>query len=179
MASRYEYYNTPQDDMNQVYGTEGGGSSILVGQSFTPQTAHKITSVKVQIKKRGSASGTLYCYVKAVDGDGYPTGSVLASGSIAISGVGTDFAWHEISLGAGVNLAADTMYCFYLVAPSCTSANEVLWGMDYGNATYAGGELFRNINNAGWNDEPTWDNMFEEWGEEIVLPPAKSFGFIF
>ncbi|GAI77489.1 unnamed protein product, partial [marine sediment metagenome] len=47
MSTKYEYYNTRDDDSWLVFGVR------LEAQTFTPSTAHKITSVKLKLYRNG------------------------------------------------------------------------------------------------------------------------------
>ncbi|MBA7589542.1 hypothetical protein ES708_31627 [subsurface metagenome] len=105
MAELFEYYITGDDFGYGVYGPN------WEAQTFTPSVAHKITSVKLKLYRRGSP-GTLTVAIKAVDVSHHPTGADLCSGTTNGNTLTEDMAgeWREITLGAGANLNTDTEY---------------------------------------------------------------------
>lgn len=163
MATLYEYYNTGDDGDWGIYST------MVLGQSFTPSEAHKITSVKLLLYRLGSP-GTLTVRIKATDGEGKPTGDVLCSGSTSGNTLPTEspYEWREITLGDGYNLEADTQYAILLRAPDGSTDNRVKWRRDASDATYAGGLILYTVDEVTWYTYATQDCMFEDWGEPVV-----------
>jgi len=163
MSTKYQYYVTGYDSSLGLQG------AIWGAQTFTPNTAHKITSVKLYLK-RGIAAypTTFYVGIKATDGNGHPTDADLCSGSIASSTLGISFAWHEITLGAGADLSANTKYAIVCHATAAMMIDY--WGADGSSPTYAGG-CFEYSNNAGvsWTSYTGYDFLFEEWGEAVTI----------
>ena len=74
MANKYEYYDTGDSAHDFVWGDRWSA------QSFTPQAAHKITSVKLKVFRFGAAR-TFYVDVYLANGNHKPTGESLCSGS--------------------------------------------------------------------------------------------------
>ncbi len=74
MATRFEHYITGDD------GAWEFGIINWMAQTFTPSTAHKITSVKLPLYRWGSP-GTITVSIKATDGNGHPTGDDLCLGT--------------------------------------------------------------------------------------------------
>ncbi|MBA7660486.1 hypothetical protein ES703_68488 [subsurface metagenome] len=168
MADRYEYYNQGDDTFASV------NAEVWMGQTFTPATAHKITSVKLKLYRYGSP-GQLTVGIRATDGSGHPTGEDLCSGTIDGNGLTTNAAgvWYEITLGAGYNLDADTKYAIVARALDGSSANCVRWRYDDGDATFEGGNgEYSNTFGESWGAYPTSDFMFENWGEPLVTAPT-------
>lgn len=173
MADLYEYYNTGDDQAASAYST------TWIGQSFTPATAHKITSVKLKLYRVGSP-GTVTVSIKATDENGHPTGADLCSGTIDGNTLTEDSAgaWYEITLGDGYNLAADTKYAIVIRCEGINVSNRVDWRADATDPTYDGGCYeFSTNSGSSWTTVLTVDLMFEDWGEAIVAV-GRSFGFI-
>lgn len=158
MSTLYEYYNTGDDGQVSLLG------STYYGQTFTPSEAHKITSVKLLLYRKGS-SGTITVRIRATSG-GLPTGGNLCSGTTDGNTLPTEspYEWREITLGDGYDLEADTQYAI-VVEPAGTDANNrAFWRYDGSDPTYAGGN-YAYGENGNWNGYDGADFMFEEWGE--------------
>jgi hypothetical protein len=76
--------------------------------------------------------GTLHIYIRAVDGDGKPTGDNLATGSRESTDVTTDSggAWYYWDLGAGAPLTNGVQYSILIHA----DATDYAWRYDTGLA---------------------------------------------
>jgi hypothetical protein len=169
MATRYEYYNTNDDDQNSPYGV------WWFAQTFTPTTAHKVTSVKLLLCRYGSP-GTITVGIRATDGAGKPTGNDLCSGTIngnTLSEYPTN-TWYEITLGAGYDLVASTKYAIVVRAPSGNSSNQLFWRCDVSSPTYAGGSYAGSGDSGStWTLDTGTDFMFEEWGVAVYQRTAS------
>lgn len=86
-----------------VYGNNQGA------QTFTPDILQKIVNFSLIIAKTGSPGNNLEVAVKAVDGSGHPTGSDLATASVAPASVGTTKAIFNFALNYTV-AAVNTKY---------------------------------------------------------------------
>lgn len=168
MADKYEYYITGDDD---------GWSQRAErweAQTFTPSTAHKITSVKLKLYREGSP-GTLTVSIRATDGSGHPTGGDLCSGTTNGNTLPTalPYEWREITLGAGYNLSAGIKYAIVLRAPDGDLSNYSVWRGDKTNPTYWNGCREHSIDSgSSWTTYDDIDFMFEEWGEPAVTAPT-------
>lgn len=165
MAERYEYYITGDDEA-------APSRSYYLGQTFTPVTAHKITSVKLLLYKNGSP-GTLTIEIKATNGEGLPTGDALCSGTSNGNTLpdGAPYEWREITLGAGTNLDADTKYAIILNKLGDIN-NQIIWRRDGSDPTYANGEDVYSTDGVEWTPFPAADFMFEDWGVSLIIPLA-------
>jgi len=178
MANRYEYYITGDDGQFLIHTVNWRA------QTFTPATAHKITSVKLLLYRVGSP-GQVTVGIRATDGSGHPTGEDLCSGTTNGNTLPTEspFEWREITLGDGYNLNADTKYAIVVRMPGGDGANYVQWRRDGSSPTYTKGNA-ESSNNSGetWATLTSWDFMFEEWGEAIeeaiVKISAETVGLI-
>jgi len=173
MATKYEYFSSGDDAGTAFF------SPYFKGQTFTPSTAHKITSVKLKLYRIGSP-GTITVSIRATS-DGKPTGPALCSGTTNGNTLTTNTAgeWREITLGDGYDLSASTMYAICVDMVDGDSSNTGRWRGDYTSPTYAGGSMvYTSDGGTNWRVNDAWDMMFEEWGEAIAAV-GRSFGFIF
>jgi len=169
MATKYEYYITGDDGGEGVFGAERWR-----GQTFTPSTAHKITSVKLKLYRNGSP-GTITVSIQGTS-NGLPDDNDLCSGTTngnTLPESWPNFEWREITLGVGTNLAADTQYAIVVKAPDGDIDNTLTWYVDQSDPTYAGGTVVRTNAGAGnWLSDSSKDAMFEDWGEPLVSAPT-------
>lgn len=176
MSPKFEAYEANDDAVCSV----GGGR--WAAQTFTPSTAHKITSVKLYLW-RSNTTGTLQVVIQGVDGALKPDGVDLCSGTYNIANIGmwpAAVAWHEITLGAGATLQAGIKYCIVAKFPEGdTTTNYVGWRHDGSSPTYAGG-AYEESQDSGvtWTGEQTSaDRLFSEWGDLLAYKGSR--GFIF
>lgn len=156
----YEYYSTGDDLGIYFYG------NCWKAQTFTPSTAHNITHVKLKMHRSGSP-GTLTVGIRAVNGEGKPTGSDLTNGTINANTFTTSSsgAWYQINL-TSYSLSADTQYAIVCRALDGDMSNFVSWRADYSSPTYAGGiTLDSGDSGSSWTPQSAMDCMFEEYGE--------------
>ena len=165
MATLYEYYNTGDDSRAPFYGERWRA------QTFTPATAHKITSVKLKLYRLGSP-GTITVGIRATDADGHPTGADLCSGTTNGNTLptGSPYEWREITLGAGYDLSADVKYAIVVRALDGDGDNLIYWQLDSTDPTYPGGNYeYSNTGGSSWTSRTDFDFMFEDWGEPLVV----------
>ncbi len=155
---------------NYTESSSGGGANAAtttrVGQSFTPQLSYTITSVKLNMYKIGSP-GTLTVYIKATDGAGKPTSSVLASGTYNANTItdGHPPEWIEISLGAGVLLTSGIKYALYYKLSNPDVNNSTRHTADETSPTYTGGSFISSTDGgSSWTVSASVDLLFETWG---------------
>ena len=158
----YEYYNQADPSMTWVHG------DFWQGQTFTPQTAHTITKVKLVVYRHGSP-GTLTVGIRATDVDGHPTGADLCSGEI--DGNSLPDAWTaaftEIPLDPHPALSEDTKYAIVARAPAGNQNNYVRW-IHAVSAPYGrGAHEFSSDGGSTWDTDFGKDLKFKEYGEAI------------
>lgn len=158
-ANLYEYYNTSDNNSVGYYGT------IWYAQTFTAESNHSVTSVKLLLYRVGSP-GTVTVSIRDTSG-GHPTGSDLTWGTIdgntlTTSGLGL---WYEIAL-TSYDLTSGTKYAIVVRAPGGSSANYLRWRCVQPAPTYTGGNLELSTNSGTtWTSKTHIDFMFEVWGE--------------
>ncbi|MBA7623227.1 hypothetical protein ES703_30620 [subsurface metagenome] len=164
MAEIFEYYNTNDDIEQTAY------YRYWKAQTFTPLQAHKITSVKLKLWKKGNP-GTVTVSIRNTSA-GKPSGGDLCFGTTNGNTLptGSPYQWREIALGDGYDSGAATMYAIVVRAPSGNYSNQLYWRCDYTSPTYTRGTMVASTDSGStWGApiEPT-DFMFEEWGD--LLP---------
>jgi len=173
MADRYEYHITGYDIDSAVQG------NLWKAQTFTPSVAHRITSVKLLIR-RVLLPGTITVGIRETDGAGHPTGADLCSGTIDGDALTESWPgeWREITLGTGYNLDPDTKYAIVVRALTGSAENRLLWQCDM-NGTYAGGNYEVSYDGATlWQADAEDDHLFEEWGEPPTVATNAATGII-
>lgn len=90
--SLHQYVNVGDDADLTVSGNDWGAQVVVVGSTYT------LTSVKVKVW-RTSGAGTLTVALYNADGSGYPTGTVLKTGTVASSAVSlvTPGTWQTVT----------------------------------------------------------------------------------
>jgi hypothetical protein len=157
MAQRFEWYSGPMNEVTKMY------DPFWKGQSFTPQIAHKITSVKLYCYRVYSAlSFRLTADIYAAPAD-VPEGPSLAYGEIPATILPESWNWVEVPLTAPhAILQAGVKYAIAFHYTSTNSNYYVYWSIanpgDYPRGVWL---------NQG-NPNYTRDGRFEEWGE--LLP---------
>jgi len=162
-ANLYEHYNTWDNNSAPFH------SANWLAQTFTAESDHSVTSVKLKLYRAGSP-GTVTVSIRATDGSGHPTVPDLTSGTIDGSTV-TNVSpglWYEIAL-TSYDLTKDTKYAIVVRAPSGNTTNYLRWRFYESVPPYAGGNR-ENSSNSGstWISELGKDFMFEVWGSVEV-----------
>jgi len=147
-----------------------------VAQTFTADSDHSVTSVKLPVEKRGNP-GDVTVSIQGTDGNGHPDGTELASetiaGSTLPSGGGV---WAEIFFTIPCDLTGGQKYAIVVRAPAPGTVwpDSLIWWLGDGG-TYAGGNAEESSNSgATWSSNLTNDLQFEVYGEE-TLPEAAHF----
>lgn len=160
----FEHYITGDDDDIECWTP-----TYWLAQTFTPQTTHIITSVKLLLYRVGSP-GTVTVSIRAtLVGD--PAGPDLCAGTTSGNTLPTaaPYEWREIALGEELFLEAGMKYAIVVRCLASDLANMLSWRVDKTSPAYAGGEVVISANSGGsWTKAPTYDFMFEEWGIPFI-----------
>ncbi len=160
-----------QPQLYESYAEESAYQNVYnnywLCQTFTPQSSHKITSLKLKLCRVGSpGSGTVS--IKATDVDGKPTGGDLCSASIDGNSLPESPEKLGFSLGAGTNLQASTKYAIMFRFPSGNSSNYGRTRRMYPGAYAGGAAVTSNDSGSTWEVVTDWDFVFEDWGEPLM-----------
>jgi hypothetical protein len=115
--------------------------------------------------KAGNPS-TLTVSIKAVDGDGKPTGADLTSGTTNGNTLptGSPYEWRAITL-TQYWLEPETKYAIVCRALEASSPNEINWRSDSSSPSYTGGSfVYSQDAGSTWTVVTGTDCMFEVWG---------------
>ncbi len=162
LPTRFEHYIVGDDDEKAIFDRHWRG------QSFTPSIAHKITSVKLLLRRVGlpgivTVSIRPTAFRRPIEPD-------LCVGTIDGNTLTTDGAgeWKEIIFDIHPPLSSFTMYAKVIRAIHGDGSNNLRWRDDNSLPTYPGGEYLTSANSGlTWDRWPGTDMMFEEWGIAI------------
>lgn len=175
VAERRTEYLEGERQRHEYYHSTGLGISSIrsitwEAQSFTPQDTHRVTGVKLMLRRTGNP-GQLIVGIRATNGAGEPTGSDLCVGTIDGNALtlNTAGAWYEITLGAGAPLNPGTKYAIVARAPDGDTDNRVQWKRDSSGSTYPRGCMLSSSDSGeSWTPYPDLDHDFEEWGTVLI-----------
>ncbi len=169
MSERYEYYITGDDAGYELYGAN------WLAQTFTPSTAHTITSVKLKLY-RYQNPGTLTVGIRATSG-AFPTGSDLTSGTTNGDTLTTTATgeWREITL-TDYSLSASTKYAIVLRALTANDTNYANWRYDNAGGYSDENEAHSGDSGTSWAAQSGYDFMFEDWCDALERNLTTSIG---
>ena len=141
-------------------------SDQLLGQTFTAEHMHKVTSLRLNLYRLGNP-GNLTVSIQGTDGSGLPDGNVLWAGSLQENLITTDTggAWNRIPV-PDLGLTAGARYAIVLDAPEGTGEDcAVYWACS--TNSYAGGTALRRTAGS-WSAVRigimSTDFLFEQYG---------------
>jgi len=173
MTTIYESYTTGDDSNFAMWG-----ASRILAQTFTPQTAHILTEVKVKVYRSGSP-GTVEMSLKAVDGSGHPTGGDLSTGTFDGDDVGQgspSAEWVTVDM-TDVTLAASTERALLMKAPDgADTNNDINWQVDSNDGAYIRGNTeWTTDGGTNWDAQSdAHDAMFEDRGDALTAPTVTT-----
>jgi hypothetical protein len=160
-----EYYNTGANGALTIYGY----AIRIRAQTFTAESSYSLGSVKLQMYRSGTPTGNVVVELKAVDGDGKPTGPVLSTGSIAktsITEVNQLGEFQEIGM-TSYAIVDTTQYA--LLVYSSNETTGAYWGADSSSPTYAGGMyVYSTDSGSTWTTNAGYDFMFEVYSSSAA-----------
>jgi len=168
----YEYYSTVET-FTPLYTFYAEWCQSVVGQTFTPQTSHNITSIKLKLYRTGNP-GTIQLWLYATSG-GIPTGYAIAHKDYDGDTITTSTSgeWTEFVFTGSYQLNADTKYVLLLRAPYTNSSNNIYVGYDGTSPTYTRGNYIQSYDDGeSWNQYTTKDLGFYEYGTPLISKPT-------
>ncbi len=174
----YIHIFVPQTTLiDQSYTTGDDGSSFFylglrLAQTFTTSVIHKISSVNLKLYRVGAPDlydGTLTVEIYAVDVNGFPTLSALASGTTDGDTLTDNTAgeWREITFTTPYKLAVDTKYAIVIYRTAGAGGNNTRWLYDASAPSYTGGNGESRDAIGVWSNLAV-DFMFEEKGVDYA-----------
>jgi len=138
------------------------------GQYFLPSlaadaTAWTLTKFRIQLKQYNIVQSSSTIELRLADANGLPTGTVLASFTVAESSLPTTLQWREFTPSPPVKFKPSQGVCIVIRASSATYPAEV--GYTSSRAA-ASGELGLYSNTAGvtWSASSTWGMNYTIYG---------------
>ena len=160
-------------DQSQDGGFAGSNvvwGSVQGAQSFTAGISGDLDQVDVLLARSGSP-GDLTVEIQTLS-SGVPSGTVLASGSVAAASVTGSYAWIPVPLSPVAPSSAGVQYAIVLSAPSSAgSGDRYDWAITGGSPYSAGTQLSSLDGGASWTaGDPTFDSNFKTYVEDSIPP---------
>lgn len=148
-SGSYSYYS--------VYPPYMDGTYFQASQTFT------ITDFALQALRQGSP-GIVTIKLYLADGNGYPTGSVLASGSINGNSLsGTAYEWFEVPMSA-YTLNSGTYYAVTIETQGSSSSNAIRHTLDPYLGFGGGVRIISSNGGSSWSRDSGQDLIFKIYG---------------
>ena len=153
--------------------TSANAIDILYGvnwraQTFTPQTTHTLTKMRLPLLKQGNPGGNVIVSIRATDANGRPTGNDLASGSVPCASIDQTWSniWYDFDLGTGCQVQAGVKYAIIFNAPGADESNPLYYWFNTSDGYSGGWVMASEDSGTAWIDLnlQAWDADFEEWG---------------
>jgi hypothetical protein len=109
-------------------------------QTFTAGITGELDEADLVLSKVGDAPATVNVEIRSTSA-GKPTASVLASGTVATSGLGEDAAFVPVVFATPAPVMAGTQYALVVYSPGM-AGNAVGWSAQGTGDPYSGGEVF-------------------------------------
>lgn len=160
---------------NETWGWDGQQRNIYgtywYAQTFTPDTAHDITSIIIACGRVGSP-GTITASIRATS-DGKPVGGDLCVGTtdgntlpLLDYPVPSDEE-REITFSTNPTLSSGFMYAIVIRAISGSSSNRFYWLASTSSVYDDGTECVSFNSGSSWTLNATRELWFEEYGDEV------------
>jgi hypothetical protein len=147
-----------------------------VAQGWTPQSNYTLGEINVRAYRVGYP-GTIYVQIKAVDGDGLPTGPVLSSGSFNGNDVtinsGGQSCYAELTPFAVSNGVTYAIILYGVIG----DANNCLVWKTKSAGDYDGGILSTSNNGINWSATSD-DGTFQAYSTPMILIVGSSGGIL-
>jgi type II secretory pathway pseudopilin PulG len=109
---------------------EGVGGLSLQGQYFVPNAPSGAqhwtpTKTRVRLRKFSGATGTVAVEIQTVNALGYPTGTILAGGTLNVASMSTSYEWLEVNYANGPSLPPTQPFCIVVKRTSGSGTVQV------------------------------------------------------
>jgi len=156
MSGKIDYFDSVIIDL--VY--PANATTKWYSQNFTPSSSYTISSVEINITQT-SSDDDLTVGLYAVDGDHKPTGSALATGTIAGASISATQAWVSCAFTASYDLTASTEYT--IVIHTNDVGNIVNWYGELTGNVYAGKSFYSSDSGSTWAESTVSDVSFRTY----------------
>lgn len=127
---------------------------VWVAQSFTPATAWNAVTVAVQLAKVGAPGDNVTIELQS-DSSGVPSGTILASATLAPGSIGNTAAWKLATLSVAVALSAGATYWIVIKRSGASSATAYFKTQVDTGLAYTGGNLRLRTPGGTWSTRVT------------------------
>ncbi|KKN46591.1 hypothetical protein LCGC14_0671410 [marine sediment metagenome] len=154
-------------------------SATWKAMTFTASQSYNITAVKLWSKRKNSC-GDATVSIRAVDGDGKPTGADLADKTVLEANLPIISTWIEFLFGTPYALVSGTKYAIVVRTSSGDLSNYLLW---YGTSTNLSPDvqhIHSTDSGSSWTVSDTRDYDFQTFddtdlpGKPTVPSPANA-----
>lgn len=173
MATLYDNYS---GTATPYIATQLNAPTDWAAQSFTASSAYRLSRIDIRCAKGvGDDVGVITVSLYAVDGAGKPTGSALATGSIANVDIGdtSSYSWVPCTLASSYSLTNVTKYAIVVHGVSLNASNVIYWSADddgAGASDYAGGDGIYSVNSGtDWTVTTIRDELFRCYGSAVPI----------
>lgn len=126
-AGRLLVVGTTEPSISDVGATSAMGTNTRYAQSFSiPYTNNTFRTIRVPLQKFGTPTGDLTARIET-DNGGKPSGTVVATFTLAASSIGASMAYFDIDIAA-FQLDANKTYWLVLYGASFDNSNGAYWG---------------------------------------------------
>jgi len=173
--TKTEYQDTEDGNTRFIYGDDNkvNGETFTIGGMGVKENLN-LSYIKIITYKEGNPTGDASLVLKAVDGNGYPTGSSLSTGTISTGLFNLTKQWIQINMSA-VELINNTKYAIYILAPvTWDGLNGMRWSYNSSDNSYLYGNYIGSGDGGSSWGNGTFDMSFEIFGTYTtmdVTPP--------
>lgn len=175
--SKDAYDDGKKIDVTATLSTEAAGASVTISgigaerlaQKYVQSHAFELWRVGLKIAKVGSPSGSLQIEIQT-DSGGSPSGTIVATCSLAASEIGESPTWYWLSAASNPTLSASSSY--WLVIKRSTTASPTDYFTVQMDATIY--ETCKAWNGSAWVAQPNSQYVpFRVWGWEDTINQVK------
>ena len=164
MANKYEYNDVGAEIYYNIY------LATWRAQTFTPSISHTLTAIKLAADRSDAADplGIINISIRAVDGDGKPTGVNLSTGTYdgttLVLNSPFPFPWITINMTPVILVAGKT---YAIVIDASTGDSMEVQGDQ--TQLYTGGTVWWSTDSGStWTEyADNGDMLFEDWGDAV------------
>lgn len=148
-----DYPDQKSEIQNSGFNLGDAAARADVAMGFKPSVSATLARTTLNLKKVGSPSDIAIKIV--TDNAGKPSKTVLATGTLPASSVGSSYGYVDVVFSSTTALTATTQYWIIAIAP-VSGSNYFVWGDDTGNGYTNGTGKY----SADWNaGTPSWSNV--------------------
>lgn len=158
--------SSPDQQWTVQNGTQNVGQASgnrYLAQSFIPSSSLVINKVSLYLKKVGSPNDLTIQVV--TDNSGNPSSTVIASGVLRASSVGSAYTFVDGTLNSSPTLTGGQRY-WVKITSTVSASNYMIWGSDTTDA-YSSGTAKSSSNNSSWSALST-DLDFQVWMGGVI-----------